>query len=50
MLRTSVPEGGELCLTACVVTEGNETCGKPKLPMPSPKGANSVYGYEVLRL
>ena len=27
-----VPEGGELCLTACVVTEGNGTCGKSKPP------------------
>ena len=23
------PKGGELCLTACGVTEGNGTCGKP---------------------
>ena len=36
-----VPEGGELCLTACVVTEGNGTCGKSKPPQPSPKGANN---------
>ena len=39
--KHAVPEGGELCLTACVVTEGNGTCGKPKPPRPSPKGANS---------
>lgn len=38
---TPVPEGGELCLTACVVTEGNGTCGKSKLTHPSSKWANN---------
>ena len=41
MLCTPVPEGGELCLTACVVTAGNGTCGKPKAIQTSPKGANN---------
>ena len=41
MRFTLVPEGGELCLTACGVTEGNGTCGKSKPTHPSSKRANS---------
>mgnify|MGYP006987702444 CR=1 FL=1 len=47
--KHAVPEGGELCLTACVVTEGNGTCGKPKPPRPSPKGGEQQAAIRPLR-
>lgn len=45
-----VPEGGEPCVTACAVTEGNGTCGKSRHSQPSSKRANRTYGYAVIQL
>lgn len=40
----------ELCLTASGVSVANETCRQPIPTISSPKGANRIYGYGVIRL